>query len=267
MSLFGVPGGEGVVHHEEVMGTVVTFDVRTPAPQAQVDAAVAAATRWLHWVDDTFSTYKPDSEVNRFDQGELPIDECCEELRKVVALCYKFNGATGGFFDAWASGRFDPSGVVKGWSVERASRMLQEAGLDDHAIDGGGDVRLSGSPGPGRPWHVGVRHPTQRDAYCAALAVTGGAVATSGTYERGAHVLNPFNREPATELISVTIVGPELVSADAYATAAFAMGAAAPEWLESLAGYESLVISPDMKGWSTQGFRDLQSVRPLTTPG
>jgi FAD:protein FMN transferase len=155
----GEPGTKSVIRREEVMGTVVTFDVRTPAPQAQLDEALAAATQWLHWVDDTFSTYKQQSEVNRFDRGELPIDECCEELKKVVALCYKFNGATGGYFDAWASGRFDPSGVVKGWSVEHASRLLQEAGLPDHAIDGGGDVRLSGSPGLGRPWHVGVRHP------------------------------------------------------------------------------------------------------------
>jgi len=261
------PGANGVVRHEEVMGTVVTFDVRTSAPQEQVDGALAAATQWLHWVDRTFSTYKEHSEVSRFDRGELPLDECCEELKKVVALCYRFNGATGGFFDAWASGRFDPSGLVKGWSVEHASRLLQEAGLPHHAIDGGGDVRLSGVPGPGRPWHVGIRHPLHSGAYCAALAIMGGAVATSGTYERGPHVLNPFSREPATELVSVTIVGPELVSADAYATAAFAMGAAAPDWLESLAGYESLVISPDGQGWSTQGFKDLQSVLAVTTPG
>ena len=265
-SPLGGPGATSVVRHEEVMGTVVTFDVRTPAPQVQVDAALASATQWLHWVDDTFSTYKPTSEVNRFDRGELPVDECCEELKKVVALCYKLNGATGGFFDAWASGHFDPSGIVKGWAVEHASRLLQEAGLPDHAIDGGGDVRLSGAPGAGRPWHVGVRHPLQRDAYCAALSVTGGAVATSGTYERGLHVINPFSREPATELIAVTVVGPELISADAYATAAFAMGAAAPRWLESLGGYEALVIGPDGQSWSTQGFKDLQSALPVTTP-
>ncbi|MGD0810889.1 MAG: FAD:protein FMN transferase [Acidimicrobiales bacterium] len=262
-----MPEATSNVHHEEVMGTVVTFDVRTPAPRAKVDAALACVTNWLHWVDDTFSTYKPNSEVSRFDRGELPIDECSAELKEVVALCYKFNGATSGFFDAWASGRFDPSGVVKGWSVERASRLLQDAGLGDHSIDGGGDVRLSGAPGAGRPWHIGVRHPLRRDAYCAALALTGGAVATSGTYERGPHVLSPFSRQPATELISVTIVGPELVSADAYATAAFAMGARAADWLEGLAGYESLVISPDGRGWSTQGFKDLQSALPVTTPG
>jgi thiamine biosynthesis lipoprotein len=267
IALFGVPGSESVVQHEQVMGTVVTFDVRTAAPRTQVDEALAAATQWLHWVDDTFSTYKEHSEVNRFDRGELPIDECCEELKKVVALCYKFNGATGGYFDAWASGRFDPSGVVKGWSVEHASALVQEAGLADHAIDGGGDVRLSGSPGTGRPWQVGVRHPLQRDAYCAALSLTGGAVATSGTYERGLHVINPFSGKPATELVAVTVVGPELVSADAYATAAFAMGAAAPDWLESLAGYESLVINADGQGWSTQGFKDLQGALPVTTPG
>lgn len=261
------PGATNAVLHEQVMGTVVTFDVRTPAPQVQVDAALASATRWLHWVDDTFSTYKPNSEVNRFDRGELPIDECCEELKIVVALCYKFNGATGGFFDAWATGHFDPSGIVKGWSVEHASGLLQQAGLPDHAIDGGGDVRLSGAPGTGRPWQVGVRHPLQRDAYCAALLVMGGAVATSGTYERGLHVINPFSGQPATELIAVTVVGPELISADAYATAAFAMGAAAPAWLESLVGYEALVIRPDGQGWSTQGFKDLESARPITTPG
>ena len=90
----------------------------------------------------------------------------------------------------------------------------------------------------------------------------GGAVATSGTYERGPHVINPFSGQPATELIAVTVVGPELISADAYATAAFAMGAAAPAWLESLVGYESLVISPDGQGWSTQGFKDLAERSP-----
>jgi FAD:protein FMN transferase len=262
----GASGANGILRQEEVMGTVVTFDVRTPAPHAQVEAALASATQWLHWVDDTFSTYKADSEVNRFDRGELSIDECCEELKQVVALCYKFNGATGGFFDAWASGSFDPSGVVKGWSVEHASRLLQEAGLPDHSIDGGGDVRLSGAPGTGRPWQVGVRHPLQRDAYCAALSVTNGAVATSGTYERGLHVINPFSREPATELVAVTVVGPELTSADAYATAAFAMGAGAASWLESLTGYEALVISPEGRGWSTEGFKDLQSAFPTMTP-
>ena len=152
-------GGIGTVHQEPVMGTVVTFDVVTPASTGDVEAALRTAVKWLHWVDATFRTFKPDSEVCRFDRGELELDDCSPELRHVFALCHRFNDETDGFFDAWAGGSFDPSGVVKGWSIEEASRLLAEAGLPDHLIDGGGDVRLRGAPGPDGPWHVGVRHP------------------------------------------------------------------------------------------------------------
>ncbi len=135
----------GIVRREAVMGTVATFEVRTPAPPQEVERALDRAVAWLHWVDETFSTYKPESEVCRFDRGELDIAHCCDQLRQVIALCYRFNQETGGFFDAWASGRFDPSGVVKGWSIERASELLAEAGVPDHLVDGGGDVRLRGA--------------------------------------------------------------------------------------------------------------------------
>jgi thiamine biosynthesis lipoprotein len=255
----------GAVHHEAVMGTVVTFDVRTPAaaegkpPAAEgVAAAVEAAVGWLHWVDTTFSTYQHGSEVNRFDRGELAAADCCAELRHILALCHELNRATGGFFDAWATPRFDPSGVVKGWSIEQASSILVAAGFPDHAIDGGGDIRLRGTPGPGTAWEVGVRHPRRREAYSAALSLGEAAVATSGTYERGAHVINPFTGRPATELASVTVVGPELTTADGYATAALAMGADAPGWLADLDGYETQVVSEQGRGWSTPGFKRLE---------
>jgi thiamine biosynthesis lipoprotein len=256
------PGRAGTVHHEAVMGTVVTFDVRTPAPPGGVEAAVQAAVGWLHWVDLTFSTYQVGSEVNRFDRGELAVTECSAELRHILNLCNEFRTATGGFFDAWATARFDPSGVVKGWSIEQASSILVAAGFPDHAIDGGGDVRLRGSSGTGRSWQVGVRHPQQREAYSAVLSLAGGAVATSGTYERGSHVFNPFTGRPATELVSVTVVGPELTTTDAYATAALAMGADAPGWLAHLHGYEAQVVGGQGRGWSTPGFKRLER-RPL----
>lgn len=253
------------VHHEAVMGTMITFDVRTPAaaegkPPAPegVAAAVEAAVGWLHWVDTTFSTYQHGSEVNRFDRGELAAADCCAELRHILALCHELNRATGGFFDAWATPRFDPSGVVKGWSIEQASSILVAAGFPDHAIDGGGDIRLRGTPGPGTAWEVGVRHPRRREAYSAALSLGEAAVATSGTYERGAHVINPFTGRPATELASVTVVGPELTTADGYATAALAMGADAPGWLADLDGYEAQVVSEQGRGWSTPGFKRLE---------
>jgi FAD:protein FMN transferase len=245
------------------MGTVATFEVRTSAPPQDVQRALDRAAAWLHWVDETFSTYKPESEVCRFDRGELDIAHCCDQLRQVVALCYRFNEETGGFFDAWASGRFDPSGVVKGWSMEWASVLLAEAGLPDHLVDGGGDIRLRGAPEVDGRWQVAVRHPLRGDAYCAVLSLGEGAVATSGTYERGTHVLDPHTQKPATELVSATVVGPDLTVADAYATAALAMGAQAPPWLESLDGYEALVIGLDGRGWASRGFEELT----LTTPG
>jgi len=240
-----------------VMGTVVSFDVRTPAPAERVEAAVQAAVGWLHWVERTFSTYQHGSEVNRFDRGELAAADACAELRHILRLCHELHDSTGGFFDAWATARFDPSGVVKGWSIEQASSILVAAGFPDHAIDGGGDVRLQGTPGPGRLWQVGVRHPRQRDAYSAVLSLPGGAVATSGTYERGAHVVDPRTGRPATELVSVTVTGSELTTTDAYATAALAMGADAPAWLAGLDGYEAQVVSEQGRGWSTPGFRRL----------
>jgi thiamine biosynthesis lipoprotein len=162
---------------------------------------------------------------------------------------------TAGYFDAWAGGHFDPSGVVKGWSIERASAMLAVAGWPDHAIDGGGDVRLCGDPGTGKPWQVGVRHPLHEGSYCAALSLDEGAVATSGTYERGLHVLDPRTGEPATQLASVTVIGRDLTTTDAYATAALAMGRRAPAWLSRLGGYEALVVDVNGGGWSTVGFQ------------
>lgn len=242
-----------LVHHEPVMGTVVSFDVRSPDPQA-APAAVADAVDWLHWVDRTFSTYRADSQISRLGRGELAEAACSPEVGGILALCERLRDATGGFFDARAGGRLDPSGVVKGWSVDRASAILLAAGCADHVIAAGGDIRLRGRPAPGKDWHVGVTHPAQLDAYCAALHLAEGAVATSGTYRRGPHVIDPHRRRPATELAAVTVVGPNLTQADAFATAALAMGWQAPAWLDQLADHQALVIGADGRSWQTAGF-------------
>ena len=143
---------------------------------------------------------------------------------------------------------------MKGWSVEQASILLAEAGFGDHAIDAGGDVRLRGRTGTGRPWQVALRHPFQRDAFCAVVALDEGAVATSGTYERGFHVIDPLRRVPATAIASVTVIGPELTVTDAYATVALAMGVDAPDWLLGLPDHEAFTIDAEGNGWQTPGF-------------
>jgi FAD:protein FMN transferase len=243
------------VHAQPIMGTVVTFDVRGQPP-AVARTAVEEAVAWLRWVDATFSTFRADTEISKIDRGTLGLAECHPEVRHILALCDELHDRTHGYFDARAGAHLDPSGVVKGWSIERASSILVSRGCPDHVIDGGGDVRCRGRKGgePGVGWRVGVVHPLCLDGYCAALELDQGAVATSGTYERGFHVIDPHQRRPVTALSSVTVVGPDLTFADAYATAAFAMGKDAPDWLGPLEGYEAFVVDAEGRGWESPGF-------------
>ena len=197
---------------EHVMGMPVRVS-------GDIDAARAFA--WLRWVDATFSTYRPDSEISRLARGERfdphPL------VQSVLARCEELRVQTGGLFDARAAGRLDPSGYVKGWAIERAARF----GRGRFLIDAGGDVLLRGS------WRVGIRHPYERDRLAATITVADCGVATSGSYERGPHVIDPRTRRPAAGLASVTVVERDLGTADAYATAAFVAGD--PAWTAGLA--------------------------------
>ena len=251
----GRPAGR-LRHAEHVMGTVFSFDI--PAAAAPV---LPQMVRWLHWVDATFSPYRDDSDVSRFGRGELTLAQCAGELAGVIGECARIRELSDGYFTDWPGGRFDPSGLVKGWAIERVATMLSSAGFTGHCVNGAGDMQCTGEPEPGQPWRVGIAHPLHACALAAVITGRDIAVATSGTAERGAHIVNPRTGRPATELASVTVVGPRVATADAYATAAFAMGPAARQWVESLAGYEALGIAPDGASWQTGG------LGTYTTPG
>jgi thiamine biosynthesis lipoprotein len=233
---------------EQIMGTAISLDVR----EASVSpAALDLAFEYLREVDRRFSTYKPESEVSRLIRGELAEADCSSQLREVLALCEEVGRTTEGYFDIRAhrtDGRPDPTGLVKGWSLENAGRILEAAGARNYCINGGGDVVIRGEASPGAAWRVGIRHPLQADKLATVLAVRDGAVATSGSYERGDHVRDPFTGRAPTGILSVTIVGPSLTFADAYATAAFAMGPTALAWVASLPDYEGCSISADRDG-------------------
>jgi thiamine biosynthesis lipoprotein len=209
---------------------------------------------WFRWVDETFSTYKSESQISRLGRGEITPAECDDTVRLVLDRCEEVRQATGGFFDALASGTLDPSGLVKGWSVEVASEMLVDAGSNSHCINAGGDVRMRGEPESGRPWRVGISHPLVPGRLTVVVTGHNLAVATSGTAERGLHVTNPFTRRPAAALASVTVVGPDLTLADSYATAAVAMGLNAPGWLARVGDHEAYLIDAGGHAWWTAGF-------------
>jgi thiamine biosynthesis lipoprotein len=237
----------------EVMGTVATVEIVGPVPDA--DGLVEAVFDWLREVDARFSTYRPDSEVNRLDRGELRPEDCSEDLRYVLERCTELWQETGGYFDTYATGRFDPSGYVKGWSVQRASELLSASGAGNHLVDVGGDIQTRGRPAPGAQWEIGVRHPLDTSKVCWVLAGTDLAVATSGTYERGYHVVNPLTGTLAKALCSVTVVGRDIGTTDGYATAALAMGLpGALTWLAGLDGYEAGVVTADGRAYASDRF-------------
>ena len=197
------------------MGTVVTIEVHAPfVAESALDDAVA----WFHVVDRRFSPFRDDSEVTRVGDGRLPFEAASTDVRAMFTLADDLRTRTGGYFDPRAfraDGRRDPTGVVKGWSVDEAVDRLRLAGAVNLQVIAGGDLVAAGAPEPGRPWRIGIRHPDDATAVAAVLTVRDLAVATSGLYERGAHIVDPHTGDVPRGLRSMTVVGPTLALADA----------------------------------------------------
>jgi thiamine biosynthesis lipoprotein len=212
---------------------------------------------WFREVDRLFSTFKPDSEISRLNRDELSIHAACAEVREVLQRCESLRVETDGSFDVRAAGSdVDPSGYVKGWSVDRAADLLRGLGASNFSINAGGDVLLAGAALPESCWRVGVQHPLRRDRLAKVVEGSDFAVATSGTYERGGHILDARTGLASAGVLSVTVTGPELGTADAYATAAYARGEGAARWTLTLPqrGYEALTILAGGEVLSTPGF-------------
>ena len=250
------------------MGTAISLDVR----DAHIDpGALEAAFEYLRDVDRRFSPYKPESEVSRLIRGEVEETEVSPDLRQVISLCDQIGQTSNGYFDIRShrpDGRPDPTGLVKGWALERAAGILEAAGARNYCINGGGDIVAAGGlsggdDGSGKDsadpaWRVGIRHPMIADRLATVLAVHDASVATSGAYERGQHIINPLTGLAPQGLLSVTIVGPTLTLADAYATAAFAMGSSGMEWASALTGFAACGVTADPDG---------SNARLVWTPG
>ncbi|WP_318216884.1 FAD:protein FMN transferase [Streptomyces sp. SCL15-6] len=241
------PGLHRVVH---TMGTVFSCEVRAE-PTARLRRALDAAESLLRHVDAVFSPYRADSAVSRVRRGEPVPREWEPELREVLDLCADAHRRSDGWFSCRHSGVFDPSGLVKGWAVERAALLLREAGGENLCLNGGGDVQLHGGP-----WRVGISHPLVPGRCAAVVESADGpvAIATSGPAERGCHLVDPHTgAPPADALASLTVTGPSLAEADMLATAAYCMGSGARDWLSSLPGVTAFAVTPDGATWTARG--------------
>lgn len=253
----------GIRRAEEQWGTVISVDVRDDVDEGVVDECYA----WFARIDDLFSTWRAETEIMQIGRGSLAIGDASPEVRGVLALCDQMRLESRGAFDIRAGALpnvplrpglapVDPSGLVKGWAVARAGAMLRDAGATRFFVSAGGDLVASGHP-DGLPvgWRVGIQHPWERDRVAAVLAITDAAVATSGRYERGDHIIDPRSGRPVEGLESVTVVGPDLAIADAYATAAMVLGPVEGMlWLAGRVGYEGMGIDDKRAVVTTPGF-------------
>ncbi|GAA2393591.1 FAD:protein FMN transferase [Dactylosporangium salmoneum] len=250
---------------EQIMGLPVSIHVRGEEPGgAEVGDRVAAVFADLRHADAVFSPYRDDSDLSRWERGELSAGAADPAFAEMLALCDEARERTEGWFDPrglpdprTGAPRFDPSGLVKGWAVQRAAAHLRSLPRYSWCLNAGGDVLVHAQEDH-PAWRIGIEDPDDPARLLHVLERRGGAVATSGTARRGRHILDPYTRRPAAAVRSVTVTGPDLLWADVYATAAAARGPRSLAWLETLDGHAALLVGASglcqvTPGWPAGG--------------
>ena len=229
------------------MGTVVTVDVYTTDGQAgdEVSRQLATALELLQRADAVFSTWNRRSPISRLRRGEITCSQAPAEVCEVLELCATARELSGGWFDPWAMpGGIDPTGYVKGWAAQRALGAFCAGHVSGAIVNAAGDIASFGGLGHDQPFSIGISDPLSPMRLAAVVRLTG-AIATSGTYERGSHLIDPHSGRPAARVASASVTGPDLGLADALATAIAVAGASSLALVEALDGYEALVIAGD----------------------
>lgn len=237
----------------ERMGMPISVLIAGEASQEPFNAVFD----YFAYVDATFSTYKRDSEMMRINRGEIMPEAYSADMKEILRLAEETKRLTGGYFDITTpDGSIDPSGIVKGWAIRAAARILEERGYDNFCINAGGDIAARGLNEAGEEWRFGIRSPFSREGIVKVVYPRGRGVATSGAYIRGNHIYDPHTKRPAiSELASITVIGPDIFEADRFATAAYAMGEDGAAFIEGLDGFEAYAIRKDGVAVMTSGFK------------
>jgi thiamine biosynthesis lipoprotein len=237
------------------MGTAVSFDVRAPHDEdAHARALIASACAILHADDHLFSPWREDSAIRGIQRGDLSLWDAPDDVAAVFDRCLLARSLSGGWFDPWTPrGQFDPTGLVKGWSAMRALRQLRSRRVAAALVNAGGDIAGFGEPEAGQGWQIGVRDPADPARVLFAVRPPG-AVATSGSYERGDHIYDPFTGRPVQAAASATVTGPDLDIAEALATALVATGTPGLALIDRIGDTEACLILPDGTLRATRGF-------------
>ena len=240
----------------ESWGTVILFELSSQ--QVREDKLIQAfseAEKFIHHVDELFSTYKENSIISRLKREEIEISSCSPEVQEVWDLCEKTMELTDGAFNPWLKG-FDPSGLVKGWAAQKCGEIFEKYGVENSLVNAAGDLALRGgllTGGEVTPWEIGIRNPEIKDEIVESFKINTGAIATSGSYEKGAHIYDPFTNLIAIGARSATVIGPDAAIADALATALMVSGKDGAIWFSKpeLKSYSVFVIERNSdQSWS-----------------
>ncbi len=223
-----------------IMGMPICLAVRDACAH-HLDAVFAEFSA----IEAQFSPFRDDSEVSRFNRGEIASEALTPHMREVLDLCEQTKRQTFGYFNITRpGGALDPCGIVKGWAIARAAALLLQMRFENFCIEAGGDIQCHGVNDEGGEWTVGIRNPFAADEIVKVLTPKGAGVATSGNYIRGAHIYNPHTGQYGSDdIVSLTVIGPDVLEADRYATAAFAMGRQGVGFIERTPGLEAYEIN------------------------
>jgi len=235
---------------ELIMGMPITIEIVDKGAEKHFTALFD----YFRKVDSQYSTYKKDSEISQINNG-LPESKWSAEMKTVLGLCEQTRRDTKGYFNIMHNGKRDPSGLVKGWAIANAANMLRKKKVSNFYIEAGGDIQVSGNDADNKSWTVGIRNPFNIDEIIKTIAVSSEGVATSGTYIRGQHIYDPFHPKATIDQVSgLTVIGPNIMQADRFATAAFAMGVGGISFIQTIPDLEGYMVTADKTATFTSGF-------------
>lgn len=239
-----------------IMGMPVIVEIKDDSADDNIMSRVFG---YFNYIDEKFSTYKAESEISKINNGDLLIENSSQDMKEIFALAKKTKEETNGYFDIINTDKkYDPSGIVKGWAILNASKIILNEGFSNFYVEAGGDIQVNGSAEDNNGWKVGIRNPFNvKEIVKMVYLKNNEGIATSGSYERGSHVYNPKDKSDLlSEIVSITVIGPNIYEADRFATAAYAMQEKGIYFIEKLNGFEAYMIDKNGKATMTTGFEN-----------
>jgi FAD:protein FMN transferase len=210
---------------------------------------------YLAYIDRKFSPFKPDSELTRLNTGQINLSDASDDMQAIFLMAQQTQQESNGYFQILHNGRYDPSGIVKGWAILQAARRIESAGFLSYYLYAGGDIQMGQKANSTSAWRVGIQNPFNPQEIIKALLLQDCGIATSGIYARGSHIYDPHDDlHSLDEIVSLTVIGPDVYEADRFATAAFAMGPVGIGFVEEMAGLEGYMIDRNGRATFTSGF-------------